>query len=57
MLKLVTLSTTSYVSTTTFNLGVALSKLGKKVLLIDADPQSSLTTHLGFYDEDKFLLI
>lgn len=26
-------------TTTTFSLGVALSKQGKKVLLIDADPQ------------------
>ena len=43
-------------TTTTFNLGVALSKLGKKVLLIDADPQNSLTTHLGFYDENELSL-
>ena len=43
-------------TTTTFNLGVALSKLGKKVLLIDADPQNSLTTHLGFYNENELSL-
>ena len=37
-------------TTTTFNLGVALSKLGKKVLLVDADPQSDLSTCMGYYD-------
>ena len=40
-------------TTTTLNLGVALTKLGKKVLLIDADPQGCLTTHLGYYEEEK----
>lgn len=37
-------------TTTTFNLGVALAKLGKKVLLVDTDPQSDLTTCMGYYD-------
>lgn len=37
-------------TTTTFNLGVALSKLGKKVLLIDVDPQADLTVCMGYYD-------
>ena len=37
-------------TTTTLNLGVALSKLNKKVLLIDFDPQSDLTVSLGYYD-------
>lgn len=37
-------------TTTTFNLGVALSKLGNKVLLVDIDPQADLTTSMGFYD-------
>lgn len=29
-------------ATTTFNLGVALAKQGKKVLIVDVDPQSNL---------------
>ena len=40
-------------TTTTFSLGVALAKQGKKVLLIDADPQGDLTTCLGYYDQDN----
>lgn len=40
-------------TTTTFNLGVALAKQGKKVLLVDIDPQSNLTTYAGWYDQDK----
>ncbi len=40
-------------TTTTLSLGVALSKLGKKVLLIDADPQGDLTTCLGYYNQDN----
>ena len=39
-------------TTTTFNLGVALANQGKKVLLIDDDPQSNLTTYMGWNDED-----
>ena len=34
-------------TTTTLSLGVALAKEGKKVLLVDADPQGNLTTCLG----------
>lgn len=35
-------------TTTTVNLGIGLAREGKKVLLIDADPQGDLTTCLGF---------
>ena len=40
-------------TTTTFSLGVALSKMGKKVLLIDADPQGDLTSYMGWYNQDE----
>ena len=40
-------------TTTALNLGVALAKENKKVLLIDADPQGDLTTCLGYYDQDN----
>ena len=40
-------------TTTAFNLGVALSKEGKKVLLVDSDPQGDLTTYAGWYEQDK----
>ena len=39
-------------TTTALNLGVALAKENKKVLLIDADPQGDLTTCLGYYEQD-----
>ncbi len=40
-------------TTTTINLGVGLVNQGKKVLLVDADPQGDLTTALGWADADN----
>ena len=40
-------------TTTTFNLGVALAKNNKKVLLVDADPQGDLTTYMGWHNADN----
>lgn len=34
-------------TTTTVNLGAALAEAGKRVVLIDLDPQANLTTHAG----------
>ncbi len=39
-------------TTTTMNLGYALAEKGKKVLLVDFDPQSSLTICMGYDDPD-----
>ncbi len=39
-------------TTTTSNLGIGLAKWGKRVLLIDADAQGSLTASLGFSEPD-----
>ncbi len=39
-------------TTTTLNLGAELAKAGNKVLLVDFDPQSSLTIALGQFDEN-----
>ncbi len=39
-------------TTTTLNLGVGLANMGKRVLLIDADPQGSLTVSLGIKKPD-----
>lgn len=39
-------------TTTTVNLGIGLANEGKRVLLVDCDPQSDLTTSLGWQGED-----
>ena len=40
-------------TTTTVNLGVGLASSGKRVLLVDADPQGSLTVSLGVKNPDE----
>lgn len=40
-------------TTTTSNLGIGLASQGKKVLLIDADAQGSLTASLGIREPDR----
>lgn len=39
-------------TTTAVNLGIGMARQGKKVLLIDADPQGSLTASLGYVEPD-----
>ena len=39
-------------TTTTANLGIGLAAVGKRVLLIDADAQGSLTASLGYEEPD-----
>lgn len=39
-------------TSTTLSLGIALSRRGKRVLLVDADPQGDLTKSLGWGDPD-----
>ena len=39
-------------TTSTLNLGVGLTKQGHKVLLVDSDPQGSLTISMGIQDPD-----
>ena len=38
---------------TTVNLGIGLAREGKKVLLVDVDPQGSLTASLGYQQPDQ----
>lgn len=40
-------------STVAENLGIGMARLGKKVLLMDVDPQGSLTASLGFQEPDE----
>ncbi len=40
-------------TTTALNLAAAFRELGRKVLLVDLDPQSNLTQALGFLDEPE----
>ena len=40
-------------TTTTMNLGVGLAKKGRRVALIDADPQGDLTICLGYQNPDE----
>lgn len=40
-------------TTTAMNLGMGLAEKGKKVLLVDSDPQGSLTISLGNPEPDK----
>ncbi len=39
-------------TTTTVNLAASLAKKGKKILIVDADPQTNATTSLGFSRND-----
>ena len=40
-------------TTTCVNLGIGLARAGKKVLVVDGDPQGSLTISLGNPQPDK----
>ena len=40
-------------TTTAVNLGIGLAREGKRVLLVDTDPQGSLTASLGYIDPEE----
>ena len=40
-------------TTTTINVGIGLARMGRKVLIIDNDPQGSLTEALGYQQPDE----
>lgn len=42
-------------TTTTANLGIGLAREGKRVLLVDGDPQGSLTISLGIKNPDELM--
>lgn len=44
-------------TTSTINLGIGLVNQGKKVLLVDADPQGDLTVALGWGNADEFHVV
>lgn len=44
-------------STSTYNIGYELSRLNKKTLIIDLDPQSSLSVYVGLNPLDKYASI
>ena len=41
------------ISTTAVNLGVGLAREGKRVILVDTDPQGSLTASLGYIEPEE----
>lgn len=40
-------------TTTAVNLGIGLAREGKRVILVDTDPQGSLTASLGYIEPEE----